>query len=694
MDINTTSDDRNLLERQLLPLFESTRSGSLANIFAVWLVYALVNNTHHQTNAMKLGIAVSVLSLIRILMSDTYLRTQGKKIHFHLKSQIILIFIIGVTWGLFSLMLSSFEDQSVRDMVYLVNFGMIAGSLATLSVWVPAYTAYVLPQAVCIFSVLAMQGTSISLYMAAAFSIFIAIMVSISLRVNRSHKHEVILNFKNKKLINDLNSEVLHRKQTQEKLEDSKHYLEEKVEERTKELSDINRNLEKVIEKKELAEKNLEYLAYHDELTGLPNRTLLINRIEHAIDSAKRAAKQIGIIFLDIDRFKAINDSLGHTVGDKLIQEVSKRLSSTLRKEDTISRNGGDEFVVVIQRLNSVNEAVLVAQKLIDSMTDIFVIDSHKIHIGASIGISVYPDDGDSALELLRDADTAMFSAKKAGGNRLQFYDESMSNKLRARLVIENELHYALERNEFFMMYQPQVNCLTGETIGFEALLRWNCTALGLIGPHQFIPILEETGLIYSVGEWVIKEVINFIYSGHAGNARIAVNLSALQFGDTNLIKVIGDELSRTGIDPSKIEFEITESLLINDFETTEKFLMELHSLGCFIALDDFGTGYTSMSYLTRLPIDSIKVDQCFVRDIDTNIGLENIVKAIVNMSKSLGMGNVFEGVETKAELEVIKKLDGVVIQGYLFSKPLDLEATKEWLLLEKVTEGKSIKLL
>jgi EAL domain-containing protein (putative c-di-GMP-specific phosphodiesterase class I) len=336
--------------------------------------------------------------------------------------------------------------------------------------------------------------------------------------------------------------------------------------------------------------------------------------------------------------------------------------------------------------MNNSDEAVLVAQKLIECMTDIFVIESHKIHIGASVGISIYPDDGNSAIDLLRDADTAMFSAKKAGGNRLQFYDESMSNKLRARLVLENELHYALDRNEFFIMYQPQVNCETGETVGFEALLRWNCAALGLIGPYQFVPLLEETGLIYSVGEWVIKEVISFIHSGSAGNARVAVNLSALQFGDIGLVRLINNEIKRTGIEPSRIEFEITESLLINDFETTEKFLMELHKVGCSIALDDFGTGYTSMTYLTRLPIDSIKVDQSFVRNIDTNSGLENIVRAIVNMSQSLGMDNVFEGVETNEELDVVKKLNGKIIQGYLFSKPLNIEDIDEWLNGELVT--------
>jgi diguanylate cyclase (GGDEF)-like protein len=525
--------------------------------------------------------------------------------------------------------------------------------------------------------------------MAAAFFIFITIMISTSLKVNRSHKKELLLNMQNKELITDLHNEVQHRTRTQILLEDSKRGLEDKVIERTKELETINKDLKKEISDKVKAEESLEYIAYHDELTNLPNRNLLIDRITDSIQTAQRNSQKLGILFLDIDRFKAINDSLGHSIGDKLIQQVADRLLNTLRSEDTISRNGGDEFVVVLKGMENSDEAVNVAQKLIENMTRIFEIDSHKIHIGASIGISIYPNDGVSALELVRNADTAMFSAKKSGGNRLQFYDESMSNRLRERLILENELHVALDKNEFHVVYQPQINCLTGETIGFEALLRWRNSTLGEISPGLFVPLLEETGLIYDVGKWVIKEVINFIRSGQTKNACIAINLSALQCGDIHLVDFINNEIQKSGIDPTNIEFEITESLLIKDFEKTETFLNKLHQSGCSIALDDFGTGYTSMSYLTRLPIDCIKIDQSFVRDIDTNKALENIVRAIVNMSESLGMKNVFEGVETESELEMIKKLKGKIVQGYLYSKPLDVHNVHSWLHADKLNVSK-----
>ena len=675
-----STTDQNLLLKQVSPLFEATRSGGLANIFAVWLVYGLVIGTHHQGDALLLGIVVSVLSVIRIFISDEFLRVQNKNLIGFLGSHLFFTFIIGVAWGMFALMQTSQEDAAIRNMVFLINFGMIAGSIATLSVWMPAYVAYVAPQAICIFSVLAIQGTQISLYMAAAFFVFIIIMISTSLKVNRSHKKELSLNLKNNELINDLHNEVMHRTRTQVLLEDSRRGLKEKVKERTVELECINNNLTKEIFEKKKAEESLEYIAYHDELTGLPNRNLLIDRINSSIKTAQRTKQLIGVLFLDLDRFKTINDSLGHTIGDKLIKKVAERLQASLREEDTISRNGGDEFVIVIKRMENSDEAILVAQKLIENMINIFEIDSHKIHIGASIGISIYPNDADNGPELIKNADTAMFSAKKLGGNRLQFYDESMSNRLRERITLENELHNALDRNEFYMVFQPQVNCLTGKTVGFESLIRWQNEKLGMVDPEKFIPLLEETGLIYKVGNWIIKEVIDFVRTGRMGDITVSINLSALQCSDLFLVDFIKNEVTKAGIDATLIEFEITESLLINDFEKTEIFLSELHKIGCSIALDDFGTGYTSMSYLTRLPIDCIKVDQSFIHGIDKNVALENIVKAIINMSSSLGIKNIFEGIESDPELNVIKKLGGGIVQGYLYSKPLNTAGVHNWL--------------
>ena len=388
----------------------------------------------------------------------------------------------------------------------------------------------------------------------------------------------------------------------------------------------------------------------------------------------------MAILFLDLDRFKTINDSLGHIFGDKLLQEVASRLHTTLRNHDTVSRNGGDEFVIVLEKLKSYNEAVYVANKIIHSLTDSFDIHSHKIHIGASIGISVYPTDGDTPLILLRNADTAMYRAKQAGGNQLQFYDPSMSNQLRDRLELENELHSALDNNEFYMVYQPQVSAETGLTIGVESLIRWNNSKHGEISPERFVPLLEETGLIYSVGKWVVKQVIEFIRTQPKSNVTFSINLSVLQCDNSELVDFFQTEVHRADIDFTNIEFEITETLLINDFEKTKSFLNKIHDLGCTIALDDFGTGYTSMTYLAHLPIDIIKIDKTLVRNIGNNNSLKSIVNAIVTMSTSLGLKNIFEGVETISELEEIKKMNGDIIQGYLYSKPLDKYDIIKWL--------------
>jgi len=668
------------LEKQVEPLFKATLSGGLANIFAACLVFLLLRNTSYSANAIWLSTGIVLFSLIRIFVSNHYLNKRKYDLRSYLNIHIFLTFIIGSTWAIYEFIQHQPGDEAIRNIVFLINFGLIAGSITTLSTYRGAYLAYMLPQAIAIFSVFILIGTEISYYMALAFFIFMSLMVSTSFNINRSHKNEINLTMSNKALINKLNVEVVHRRRVQEELEKHKNSLELTVDERTKDLVSINSNLEKVIEKKVIAEESLQYLAYHDELTGLPNRNLLVDRIGQSIKTSSRENQKMAIIFLDLDRFKMINDSLGHNVGDRLLQEVSSRLFDTLRDRDTVSRNGSDEFVVVLERLEDANEAVNVAQKIISRLIETFDIQSHKIHLGVSIGISIYPTDGDSPLLLLRNADTAMYRAKQAGGNQLQFYDQSMSNQLRDRLEIESELHNALENNEFYMVYQPQVNCLTGKVTGFESLLRWNNKKYGDINPEQFVPMLEETGLIYSVGEWTVIQVIDFIKKHDIKDIKFSINLSVLQCSDLIFLDFVSNIIDKARINPNLIEFEITESLLIKDFERTKLFLDEVHSIGCTIALDDFGTGYTSMNYLARLPVDVIKVDRSLIRDIDINNNIRSIVSAIVAMSRGLGLKNVFEGVEAITELNVIKEMSGEVIQGYLFSKPLRSSEAAQWL--------------
>jgi len=669
-----------VLEKQVEPLFKATLSGGLANIFAACLVYLLLKNTSHAESSLWLSAGIAIFSLFRIAVSSHYINRAKYKLRSYLYTHIIFTLTIGIIWAIYEFMLHKPDDEALRNFVFLINFGLITGSITTLSTYRGAYLAYLLPQAIAIFSVFIILGDLIYYYMAFAFVIFMSLMITTSFNINRSHKKEIELKLNNRQLIDDLNKEIGARERVQSELEDNKRELEIKVQERTSDLVEINANLERVIDKKETAEQTLQYLAYNDELTGLPNRNTLVDRIGQSIKKSSRDKHQFAILFLDLDRFKNVNDSLGHAVGDDLLQQVATRLNSTLRNNDTISRNGGDEFVVVLEELHDTNEVIHVAKKIISCLTETFVIQSHKIHLGVSVGVSIYPLDGETPLVLLRNSDTAMYRAKKEGGNQFQFYDESMSIQLRHRLELEHELHGALADDEFDLLYQPQISCLTGVTTGFEALIRWDNIKYGEIQPNQFIPLLEETGLIYSVGEWVVSNVVDFISINHIKGINISINLSALQCNDLDFFNFVRNKIEQSSIDPSQIEFEITESLLINDFDKTRLLLDKMHSIGCTIALDDFGTGYTSMNYLARLPIDIIKIDKTLVREIDVNNNLRSIVNAIVTMSQGLGISNIFEGVETMAELATIKKMGGEVIQGFLFSKPLSADDAVKWI--------------
>jgi len=672
-----------LLERQVQSLFNTTLSGGLANIFAAFMVFTLLKGSHHETSALWLSTGIVIFSIIRIVVANSYLTKKKYELRTYLNSHLLLTFLVGMIWAVYIYMQHQAEDEAVRNIAFLINFGLIAGSITTLSSYRYAYLSYMLPQLIAIMAVYIIIGTTTSHYIAFAVFLSAIFMMSASFGINRSHKKEILLTFNNKRLINDLNNEIHTREKIQFELEDNKQKLETIVRERTKDLVSTNMDLEKVITKKEVAEKSLQYLAYHDELTGLPNKNLLVDRINQSIKISLRDNQQMAVLFLDLDRFKNINDSLGHIVGDKLLQDVSARLHKILRSHDTVSRNGSDEFVIVLERLKNSNEAVNVAKKTINCLKETFDIFSHKIHIGASIGISIYPGDGDTPQILIRNADTAMYRAKQAGGNQLQFYNKSMSNQLRDRLELENELHNALEKNELYVLYQPQINCTTGETTGFESLLRWNNKKHGDVCPDRFIPLLEETGLIYSIGEWVVTQVIDFIHTHHTYDVRFSINLSTLQCNSLGFVNFVKTKIDETGVNASQIEFEITETLLIKDFEKTTTFLDELHSIGCSIALDDFGTGYTSMNYLARLPIDVIKIDKSLIRNINNNNNLKSIVKAIVTMSTSLGMKNIFEGIETEDELAEIRLLQGNIIQGYLFSQPLSSIDVEKWLIQE-----------
>ena len=590
---------------------------------------------------------------------------------------VIASLFLGLNFSFITLVHYGVEDPELRIFMTIINIGLITAAIATLAVWMKAYIAFALPQ---IFSLFGVYILNDNIYVALSTIVFSVLMLKVAKDFNTKFKESRLLIDENIKLISGMTKEIQDRKKAQLDLENHKTKLEEMIQERTKELEEINYNLENQIKIRQVVEKELEFLAYNDELTGLPNRTLFVEQVKSALLQAKRNETLLSILFIDLDRFKNINDSHGHNVGDNLLKKVASRLQVTLRDSDTVARNGGDEFSILIENMKDIREPFVVANKIIDSMNKKFEVDGHKIHIGASVGISTYPLDSDDPLELLKLADTAMYEAKKEGGNHFQFYSSTMSNQITDRLMLETALHSALENNEFFLVYQPQVNANTNKTEGFEALIRWDSSEYGLISPTIFIPILEDTGLIYSVGEWIIFQVLNFIKEGKSNNIKVSINLSALQCGVANYSSKIKEFIDNVGIDPKLVEFEVTESLLISDFNSTEMFLTDISRLGCTIALDDFGTGYTSFSYLTKLPIDIIKVDRSLITDIHENKNLQDIVKAIITMSKSLNIENVFEGIETKDELDMITEISNeAIIQGFYFSKPLNEDAVCEW---------------
>ncbi|HXN23874.1 MAG TPA: EAL domain-containing protein [Candidatus Dormibacteraeota bacterium] len=414
--------------------------------------------------------------------------------------------------------------------------------------------------------------------------------------------------------------------------------------------------------------------AQHDFLTGLPNRMLLNDRVGQAITLAPRHMKKVAVLFLDLDGFKHINDSLGHPIGDKLLQSIAKRLVDCVRGSDTVSRQGGDEFVVLLSEVEQFEDAAIAARRMLLAVAEVHSINQHDLHVTTSIGLSVYPDDGLDAETLIKNADTAMYQAKENGRQSYQFFKPAMNVRAVERQSIEESLRSALERQEFALHYQPKINLRTGEITGAEALIRWTHPIRGPVSPAQFIPIAEDCGLILPIGNWVLREACKQARAWMDAGlflATVAVNISAMQFRDENFLEGVFAILKDTGLDPRSLELELTESVLMKHAESTESILKALRARGVQLAVDDFGTGYSSLSYLRKFPIDALKIDQSFVRQITTTPDETTIVTAVISMGRSLKLRVVAEGVETQEELAFLQAHQCDEAQGYYFSRPV-----------------------
>ncbi len=419
----------------------------------------------------------------------------------------------------------------------------------------------------------------------------------------------------------------------------------------------------------------LAYFAQHDSLTGLPNRVLLNDLFMQALLTAKRHNTVLAVLYLDLDRFKHINDSLGHAVGDRLLQAVALRLTECVRASDTVCRLGGDEFVIVLSEVAHAEDAAVCAEKILESLRVPNVIEGHEIHISSSIGIAICPGDGDEVEVLLRNADSAMYEAKGLGRDNSQFYRRDLNSGANERQLLETGLRHAIARNEFELHFQPIMNLATGGCSGVEALLRWHHATRGVLPPSEFMGIAEESRLIVPIGRWVLWEACRHAKAWQQGRAtqlRLCVNVSAVELRSKDFVGGVAEILAQTGFDPSFLELELTETFLMQESKATDAVLQALKRLGVKLALDDFGTGYSSLSHMRRFPVDTLKVDRSFVRDLITDAADAGVVSAVIQMGKSLHMRVVAEGVETKEQVLFLRERACEEAQGYYFSRPMN----------------------
>jgi diguanylate cyclase (GGDEF)-like protein len=428
-------------------------------------------------------------------------------------------------------------------------------------------------------------------------------------------------------------------------------------------------------------EAQLMHQATHDALTNLPNRILLMDRIHQEIKNAKRNKRSLAIVFIDLDRFKDINDSLGHNIGDILLQEVTKQLKDSIRENDTIARWGGDEFVMIIPGLKYEEDIIPILRNCMQSIERSFQVDRHRIRVTASMGVSFYPKDGELPDILLKNADSAMYYAKTKGRNTFQFYEYQMGEDAIEKLELVNDLRTAIESNSIFLQYQPIINLKTGEITGVEALARWNHPERGLISPSKFIPLAEDTGLIHQLGAWVLKEGCQQCADWQKAGLppiSIAINVSAQQLNSPNFLKVLEEVLQKTNLNPKYLNLEITETSLMSNADDLIHLLNHIKEKGISFSIDDFGTGYSSLHYLRVLPVDKLKIDKSFVQDEPYDNG--NIILSIINLARQLNLGVIAEGIETQSQYTFLKKNLCNEAQGYFFSRPVDAEIIAHFL--------------
>ena len=575
--------------------------------------------------------------------------------HYWGRWYVTLTLLAGLGWGVVAMMLFTTQTLEQRVFTMFVLAGMGAGSLPLLAAVKTAAIGFITLLTLPVAVVFALQGTQLALVFALMLLIFLLAMIKTTSITHRSILQTLQLRQTNQILL----AEAVAQKQA---LHETNRLLEARVEART---ADLHR------------------LANYDSLTGLANRQRLQDCLEYALAHAQRSGGEVAVLFLDLDRFKSINDSLGHDTGDAVLKAVAERLKACVRRTDTVARLGGDEFILILERLKRAEEVADIARKILSTLAEPIALEQQPLHIGASIGISRYPEDGDAMKLLLKHADLALQRAKQQGRRQFCFYTPTLNATLGERLKLETELSCSLAERTLELYYQPIVNLRSGAVTGVEALLRWQHPARGLLGADEFIPLAEESGLIVPIGIWALQTACAQLQTWRSQMPyplTVSVNLSARQFLQANLVEQIIQCLSATGLPANALKLEITETMIMQDLQRTHEILQTLKELGARIAIDDFGTGYSSLSYLKRLPLDELKVDRSFLPDIIGNPNDAMIVTAIIRLAHSLGLIVTVEGVETEAVCAFVRAREADQAQGFYLGRPMPATSMATWM--------------
>ncbi len=682
-------------------LFKTTLAANMSVIVGA----AIVGAFFYQEAGSQLAywiVSMLIITCSRIIIAKYYLIDQA--VYFTKLSQrswrniyIATSLIAGTLWGTLIFFITTDASPVTISMFYIILASVMAGSITVLTVVLPAFYAYTTPVFLAIFTFSIMLNTKQTLYLAIASILYYAFIIGAGRLINKRFTQNFSLLLENDTLISELHEQIVQKELVEQKLINNQQQLEDTVELRTKELSDINETLVDEINERRRIESNLKHIAHHDALTNLPNRLLLDARLNHAIERAKREDLQVAVMFIDLDHFKTINDSLGHDIGDQLLVTVSNRLLNCVREDDTVARLGGDEFIIIIEQVHDIGDLDVLLKKIMKATSQMITINNHDLSISASIGVSIYPDDGKNSELLMRNADAAMYHVKENGRHKYHFYTRDLTTTAYDHVILETDLKRAIANKQLLVYYQPQVSLKTKKIVGVEALVRWKHPDLGLLPPKQFLYIAEKTNLINDIGKSVLtiacQQMVKWKQQGLPIET-VAVNVAGNQIHHSDLVGNVKAVLQQTGCKTEWLELEITEDFILKKTNQAISTLQELRDLGISLAIDDFGTGYSSLSYLKQLPVNKLKIDRSFVRDISNDMEDAALVQAIIAMGKSLSLKLIAEGVEHGSH-EIFLAAHGCeYAQGFYYSKPVPAEDIEKMLVDKDELRRRNIKLV